>query len=88
MRNIGWRDVPDEEFPELDGIDCGTDYHYFGGSQGWSRLWLTLRTALEYRSIPVFFGTRAESLVLDARGEVMGVSAVDVDRRDQGISRR
>lgn len=77
LRNIGWRDVPDEEFPELDGVDCGTDYHYFGGSQGWSRLWLTLRTALEYRSIPVFFGTRAQSLILGAEGEVMGVSAVD-----------
>jgi succinate dehydrogenase/fumarate reductase flavoprotein subunit len=86
LRAIGWRDVPDEEFPELEGIDCGTDYNYFGGSQGWSRLWLTLRTAQEHRSIPVFYDVRAKALVRDAAGEVMGVSAVGADGQTRSFS--
>lgn len=88
LRNIGWRDVPDSEFPELDGSDCGADYNYFGGSQGYSRLWLTMHTALVHRGIPVEYGQAGRALVSDESGAVIGVRTSDRDGREQEFSAR
>lgn len=63
------------EWPELAGNACGNEYHYIGTSQGFSRLWFTLKAALEQRGIEVLYETRAGELVLDGAGEVVGVRA-------------
>lgn len=88
LRQIGWRDIPDEEFWELDGTDCGTDYHYFGDSQGFSRLWLTLRTALEAREIPVVYEAPATSLIESAAGEIIGVRSDTAERGSRAFRAR
>jgi succinate dehydrogenase/fumarate reductase flavoprotein subunit len=88
LRSIGWRDIPDEEFYELDGIGCGTDYHYFGNSQGWSRLWLTLKAAVDSREIPIHYETPATRLLTDQDGAVIGVASGSGDDERLFTSRR
>lgn len=70
-RQTGW-DAPRDEFPEFNN-EGGTDYIYFGTSQGYSRLWLRIKAALEQRGIPVRYEARASSLLRDVAGRVRGV---------------
>ncbi len=67
--------IPEDEFPELEGNDCGTEWFYIGPSQGFSRLWLTLKACVELRGIPVRYSTRATELVRAESGAVCGVVA-------------
>lgn len=73
-RQFGW-EIPEHEYFELKYNECGTEYNYIGGSQGWSRLWLTLKTAFERREIPVLFETRATELIQGEDGEIVGLRA-------------
>jgi succinate dehydrogenase/fumarate reductase flavoprotein subunit len=63
------------EFPELPGHEADDGYHHIGPTQGFSRLWLTLRACVLLRGIPVLYGTRARSLVQGLDGTVRGVLA-------------
>jgi succinate dehydrogenase/fumarate reductase flavoprotein subunit len=70
------RDAPYLEFGDIEGADCGADYVTIGGSRGFGRLWLLLKTCVEERQIPVLFDTAAQRLVVDpAGGEVVGIVA-------------
>jgi succinate dehydrogenase/fumarate reductase flavoprotein subunit len=72
MAVMGWK-VPDrDEFPEYNN-EGNTDYLYFGNEQGFSRLWLRLKAAVETRDIEVRYGTGAKELVSDDNGKVTGV---------------
>ncbi len=73
LRQTGWETSRDE-FPEFNN-DGGTDYHYIGDGQGHSRLWQTLRAALERRGVEVHYETRATRLSRDADGRVNAVVA-------------
>jgi glycine/D-amino acid oxidase-like deaminating enzyme len=79
LARLGWPDQPEYEFPEIAANECGVEYNYIGGSQGYSRLWLTLKTAFDERGIDVHYGTRATALLRDGSGEVTGVSALGPD---------
>jgi succinate dehydrogenase/fumarate reductase flavoprotein subunit len=72
-RQTGW-DATQDEFPEFNN-EGGTDYYYFGPGQGFSRLWQTLKKALEKREITVLYDTRATELRRDQSGRVTGVVA-------------
>jgi succinate dehydrogenase/fumarate reductase flavoprotein subunit len=61
------------EWPELAGNDCGNEFKYIGPTQGYSRLWFTLKAAIEQRGIEVRFDTRAQRLLQDEDGAVTGV---------------
>ncbi len=67
------------EWPEMPGNDCGHEYHYIGDSQGYSRLWYTIKAALELRQIPVMYETRAKELIKNKAGEVIGLRADSPD---------
>lgn len=71
--------LPHYEWPEVRGNECGTDYHYVGPTQGYSRLWNTLKAAVELRGIDVRYETRAERLVQAADGTVVGVEVSTPD---------
>jgi succinate dehydrogenase/fumarate reductase flavoprotein subunit len=62
------------EWPELPGNDCGVEFKYIGPTQGFSRLWYTLKAAIEQRGIEVRYATRAQRLVQDG-DRVVGVLA-------------
>ena len=49
-RQTGW-DATQDEFPEFNN-EGGTDYIYFGASQGYSRLWQRIRAGRESRGRP------------------------------------
>lgn len=76
--------VSDFEYHEIEGNECGTEYNVIGGTMGFSRLWLTLKTCLEDRSIAVRYQTSASSLITDPDGKVVGVVATaangDIER--------
>jgi succinate dehydrogenase/fumarate reductase flavoprotein subunit len=81
LRMTGW-EASTDEYPEFNN-ECGTDYYYLGPSQGYSRLWRTLRGALETRDVAVHFGTRAVGLTRNPDGRVAEVHA----RSDSGEMR-
>lgn len=72
LQQLGWETTRDE-FPEFNN-ECDTDYYYVGPTQGFSRLWHTLRASLESRDIEVRYGTRAVALTSDGLA-VTGVRA-------------
>jgi succinate dehydrogenase/fumarate reductase flavoprotein subunit len=84
---VGGEDVPRDEFPEFDN-SCGTDWIFFGGRQGWSRLWLRIKAALETREIEVRYGTGARQLIRDGAGRVVGVLADSPDGPERILARR
>jgi succinate dehydrogenase/fumarate reductase flavoprotein subunit len=66
------------EFPEVAGNECGVEFNFIGPDQGHSRLWKTLKAALDKRQITVLYETRA--VALHRHGdEVAGVECVDSD---------
>lgn len=65
---------PKDEFWEIAGTDCGTEAHIIGGTQGYSRLWLTLLANVEERGITVRYATPVVSLIRNAVGEVDAVA--------------
>lgn len=67
------------EFPELEGSDAVTGWRAVGGALGRSRLLAALAAAVAARDITVLLGTRAERLVQDADGTVVGVQVTDAD---------
>jgi succinate dehydrogenase/fumarate reductase flavoprotein subunit len=71
LQQTGWETTRDE-FPEFDNSG-GTNYIYFGETQGYARLWLRLKAALEQRGIPVLYETPAAALLRDADGTITGV---------------
>jgi succinate dehydrogenase/fumarate reductase flavoprotein subunit len=73
MRSIGWWDSEEYEFFEVEGNECGTEWNLIGPNQGYSRLWLTLRAALDKRAIEVRYEIRATDLIQDVDGAVVGV---------------
>lgn len=72
LQQFGWETSRDE-YPEYDNR-CDTDYYYLGPTEGFSRLWHTLRTSLESRGIDVRYGTAATALITED-GAVAGVRA-------------
>jgi succinate dehydrogenase/fumarate reductase flavoprotein subunit len=88
LRKLGWRDCTEYEFYELDGNDCGVEFNYIGPSEGFSRLWLTLRTCFNQRGIPVLYETRATELRQDASGAVVGVRATSAEGETVTLSAR
>jgi succinate dehydrogenase/fumarate reductase flavoprotein subunit len=80
-------DIPDAEFYEIDGNDCGTEWYYIGPSQGFSRVWHTLRACVEKRGIPVLFEHAAKELVQESDGAITGV-VVDTPDGEVTISAR
>jgi succinate dehydrogenase/fumarate reductase flavoprotein subunit len=88
MARFGWIGAPTDEFPELDGNDCGTEWNYFGPSEGYSRLWLTLKACIELRGIDVIFDARATALVQNEGGEVIGVVVTRGDGTQTTIGAR
>lgn len=64
-------DIPADEFPEFDN-SCNTDWIYFS-AQGYSRLWLRLKAALETRDLEIRYGTAAKALRRDGEGRVSGI---------------
>jgi hypothetical protein len=64
---------PGDEYPEIAGNECGTEYNFLGGSMGFSRLWLTLMTCVAERGIPIRYESEGQALVRDADGHVTGV---------------
>jgi succinate dehydrogenase/fumarate reductase flavoprotein subunit len=85
-RQTGWEVPNRDEFPEFNN-EGGTDYIYFGGKQGNSRLWLRLRGALMSRGIEVRYSTAAQELVTDKKGRVSGVR-VSTPQGEQVIEAR
>jgi succinate dehydrogenase/fumarate reductase flavoprotein subunit len=80
--------LPDHEFGELDGNECGTEYVTIGGTIGFSRVWLLLKTCIDDRDIPVRFATPAARLVRGAGDEVSGVMTRQEDGTEVVIRAR
>lgn len=73
-----WPETHDFEWHEVEGNDCGVEWHYLGAVGGWSRLWLTLKASLDLRGIPAHYETRAVRL-LQEDGAVVGVEGEQPD---------
>jgi succinate dehydrogenase/fumarate reductase flavoprotein subunit len=72
------------EFPELPGADCIHDYHIRtdDGSNGYSRLWETLKGAVNKRGIKVLCATPVKELIQNpATKEIFGVKAEHSGRK-------
>jgi succinate dehydrogenase/fumarate reductase flavoprotein subunit len=85
-RQTGW-DATRDEFPEFNN-EGGTDYIYFGPSQGYSRLWLRIKAALEKRGVPIRYETRATALTKDSAGRVIGVVVEGPGGTEEIVARR
>lgn len=73
MKSMKDESQPEYEWPDVRGNECGTEHHYIGPTQGYSRLWNTLRASLQMRQIEVRYETPALRLQQDESGTVTGV---------------
>jgi succinate dehydrogenase/fumarate reductase flavoprotein subunit len=76
--NVGGDASSEYEFPELSGNDCGVAFNFIGPTQGFSRLWHTLKAALDWRGARVLYDTQAIGLV-SCEGEIVGVECLAGD---------
>lgn len=79
LRLQGVKDPPEDEYDEVEGHDCGSNYNVIGGSMGFSRLWLLLKTCLEDSGVDIRYDTEAVRLVADSTGRITGVVVADGD---------
>lgn len=87
LRLQGVKNPPDDEYQEVEGHDCGSDYHVIGGAMGFSRVWRLLKTALDDSRIPVHYNTAARRLVAGPGGGITGV-VVEHDGSERTIIAR
>lgn len=79
LRLQGVKNPPEDEYDEVEGHDCGSDYNVIGGSMGFSRLWLLLKTCLNDSGVEVLYQTRALRLVEEPGAGVTGVLVSGAD---------
>ncbi|MBU9763170.1 FAD-dependent oxidoreductase [Mycobacterium sp. TNTM28] len=77
LRLQGVQNPPEDEYDEVEGHDCGSDYNVIGGSMGFSRLWLMLKTCLDDSGIDVRYNNEVLRLVADPDGAITGVVVSD-----------
>lgn len=77
LRLQGVKNPPEDEYDEVHGHECGSDYNVIGGSMGFSRLWLMLKTALDDSGVEVRYETPVLRLETDSEGRVSGVVVSD-----------
>ncbi|MGE2833313.1 FAD-dependent oxidoreductase [Mycobacterium sp. SMC-4] len=73
LRLQGVKNPPEDEYEEVHGHDCGSNYNVIGGTMGFSRLWLTLKTALDRSGIETRYEAPVLRLNTDGEGRVCGV---------------
>lgn len=73
LRLQGVQNPPEDEYDDVHGHDCGSDYNVIGGSMGFSRLWLMLKTALDASGVEIRCETEALRLTVDSDGRISGV---------------
>jgi len=77
LRAQGVRNPAEDEYDEVVGHDCGSDYNVIGGSMGFSRLWLLLKTCLDDSGIEVRYETEVLRLVDEPGRGITGVVVHD-----------
>lgn len=88
LRAQGENDPPEDEYQEVEGHDCGSDYNVIGGSLGFSRLWLLLKTCLDDSGIEVRYQTDVLRLHNEPGRGVTGVVVRDRDDQRMISARR
>ena len=85
---VGVTGMPRDEYYEVEGNECGTEYCVIGGSMGFSRLWLVLKACLDRRAIPVRYGTAVNALIRDVDGGITGVTATGPEGTTHTVTAR